>query len=227
MDMESREKIKNEIFSLKKEADDELHKQNYDIAINKYKDSILKIKELGTNKDDITEEEKTSFTNEIMIPANLNISYIYLKKNDWKNVILHSTKVLQANQNNTKAKYRRCISYINLGELNKAKEDLDELKNNLGSNTELKMLEEKYSEKEKQLNENEGKIYKKMFKNLRKINHDIEYDQKSSFGKKIDDISTGIWTVWDKFKNVFCFCCRRKVIKKIIKINYPKFNLFI
>ena len=143
MDMESREKIKNEIFSLKKEADDELHKQNYDIAINKYKDSILKIKELGTNKDDITEEEKTSFTNEIMIPANLNISYIYLKKNDWKNVILHSTKVLQANQNNTKAKYRRCISYINLGELNKAKEDLDELKNNLGSNTELKMLEEK------------------------------------------------------------------------------------
>ena len=205
MDMESREKIKNEIFSLKKEADDELHKQNYDIAINKYKDSILKIKELGTNKDDITEEEKTSFTNEIMIPANLNISYIYLKKNDWKNVILHSTKVLQANQNNTKAKYRRCISYINLGELNKAKEDLDELKNNLGSNTELKMLEEKYSEKEKQLNENEGKIYKKMFKNLRKINHDIEYDQKSNFGKKIDDISTGIWTIWDKFKNVFCF----------------------
>ena len=71
--------LSNEIFSLKKEADDELHKQNYDIAINKYKDSILKIKELGTNKDDITEEEKTSFTNEIMIPANLNISYIYLK----------------------------------------------------------------------------------------------------------------------------------------------------
>ena len=217
MDMESREKIKNEIFSLKKEADDELHKQNYDIAINKYKDSILKIKELGTNKDDITEEEKTSFTNEIMIPANLNISYIYLKRNDWKNVILHSTKVLQANQNNTKAKYRRCISYINLGELNKAKEDLDELKNNLGSNTELKMLEEKYSEKEKQLNENEGKIYKKMFKNLRKINHDIEYDQKSNFGKKIDDISTGIWNIWDKFKNVFCFCCRRKGHKKNYK----------
>ena len=210
-----REEIKKEIYSLKKEADEELHKQNYDIAITKYKDSILKIKELGTNKGDISDDEKKTFMDEIMIPINLNISYIYLKKNDWKNVILHTTKVLKINPDNTKAKYRRCIANIKLNELNKAKEDLDDLKNNLNGNSEFKMLEDMYFEKEKEMNKNEGKIYKKMFKNLSKINHDIEYEQKSNFGKKIDDISNSIWYIWNKSKNIFCFCCRKKSSNKI------------
>ena len=184
----SKEELKKEIFSIKKEADEELNKKNYDKAISQYNDIIFKIKELEINKVNFSDEEKNSFTNELIIPSNLNLSFIYFKKNDWKNVITHSTNVLNINPNNTKAKYRRCIANINLSELYKAKEDLNDLKNKLGNNTELKILQQMYIDKEKQVNENEGKRYKKMFKNLSKINHDIEYEKKSNFGKKIDDI---------------------------------------
>ena len=213
----SKEELKKEIFSIKKEADEELNKKNYDKAISQYNDIIFKIKELEINKVNFSDEEKNSFTNELIIPSNLNLSFIYFKKNEWKYVILHSTNVLNINQNNIKAKYRRCIANLNLNELDKAKEDLNDLKNKIGNNTELKILQQMYIDKEKQVNENEGKRYKKMFKNLSKINHDIEYEKKSNFGKKIDDISTGISSIWDNIKYIICFCCKKKTNSKKYK----------
>ena len=213
----SKEEILKELFSTKKEADEELNQKNYDKAISLYDDIIFKIKDLENNKVIFSEEERNSFTNELIIPSNLNLSFIYFKKNDWKNVITHSTNVLNINPNNTKAKYRRCIANINLSELYKAKEDLNDLKNKLGNNTELKILQQMYIDKEKQVNENEGKRYKKMFKNLSKINHDIEYEKKSNFGKKIDDISTGISSIWDNIKYIICFCCKKKTNSKKYK----------
>ena len=101
----SKEELKKEIFSIKKEADEELNKKNYDKAISQYNDIIFKIKELEINKVNFSDEEKNSFTNELIIPSNLNLSFIYFKKNDWKNVITHSTNVLNINPNNTKAMF--------------------------------------------------------------------------------------------------------------------------
>ena len=213
----SKEELKKELFSSKKEADEELNKKNYDKSISLYDDIIFKIKDLENNKVIFSEEERNSFTNELIIPSNLNLSFIYFKKNEWKYVIIHSTNVLNISPNNIKAKYRRCIAYINLNELDKAKEDLNDLKNKIGNNTELKILQQMYTDKEKQVKENEGKRYKKMFKNLRKINHDIEYEKKSNFGKKIDDISTGFWSIWDNIKYIICFCCKKKSNNKIYK----------
>ena len=206
----SKEKLKEELYSIKKEADEDLNKQNYEEAILKYKDILAKITELKINNVNFSEEENNSFKNDLIIASNLNLSFIYLKKTDWKNVINHTTNVLNINSDNTKAKYRRCIAYINLNDLFKAKDDLKDLKYKLGNNTELKILGQMFSDKEKEVDEKEGKRYKKMFKNLSKINHDIEYEKKSNIGKTIDDISTGIWSTWDRIKYIFCFCCKKK-----------------
>ena len=51
------------------------------------------------------------------MPCNSKLSFCYMKKEDWKNVIYYCNKVIELEGNCEKALYRRCHAYIKLNEV--------------------------------------------------------------------------------------------------------------
>lgn len=51
------------------------------------------------------------------IPCNLNLAQCYIKLKEYKSAISHTSKVLEIEQDNVKALYRRGISYMALQEV--------------------------------------------------------------------------------------------------------------
>lgn len=199
--------LKKEAYELKAVADEDLKQSNYEHAITSYTDAIRKVKTLrGEYKLD--QDSLNVLINEIVVPSNLNMSYIDIKLTNWSDAINHCSKVLFADKENTKALYRRCLAYINKENFEEAEKDLKDLQQKLPNSTELKLLVQNFEKKRKEVFTREGKKYKKMFNGLREINKSIEYENKSYIGKKIDDVYQYISL---KLKNVKdCICCRRK-----------------
>lgn len=200
-------KLKEEIETLiqqskelKKIADEELKSENYETASKKYTEAIVNIKKIRA-KQILTENELNTLIKELVVPSNLNLSLIDLKLNDWDNLINHSSKVLYVDKTNKKAKYRRCVGYINKQDFEKAQTDFEELKQQIGNSTEIKILEDMLINKKKSSGD---EFYKKMSKQLHKANNTINYENKSALGKKIEDIKTFLYT------KVLCCCFRKK-----------------
>lgn len=83
---------------------------------------------------------------ELRLSAFNNMSMVYLKQNNYKKAIEHSTKAIKCSHYNFKARLRRARSYRHLKEIKKAKNDLEFLqkygyKYDLQIINELKLLE--------------------------------------------------------------------------------------
>jgi len=61
---------------------------------------------------------------DIELPVCLNLGLCYLKLGKYHHAINYCSQVLEKDEDNDKALYRRGLSYLNVGELNKAKHDL-------------------------------------------------------------------------------------------------------
>lgn len=61
---------------------------------------------------------------DIEIPVCLNLGLCYLKLGKYHHAINYCSQVLDKDDQNDKALYRRGVSYMNVGELNKARDDL-------------------------------------------------------------------------------------------------------
>lgn len=205
---------KAKAYELKKEADEDLKQTNYEEAIKNYTEAIKKIK-LLRNEYKVDQSVLEVLIREIVVPSNLNLSYIDIKLTNWSDAINHCSKVLFADKDNTKALYRRCLAYINKKDFDEAEKDLKELHNKLPNTTELKLLVQNFEDSKKEFYAKEGKKYKKMFNGLREINKTIEYENKSYIGKKIDDCYSYISNKLRDVKN--CLCCRRKKSNNINK----------
>ena len=208
------EDCKAKAYELKKEADEDLKQTNYDEAIKNYTEAIKKIKALR-NEYKLEQASLDVLIREIVVPSNLNLSYIDIKLTNWSDAINHCSKVLFADKDNTKALYRRCLAYINKKNFDEAEKDLKELHTKLPNTTELKLLVQNFEDSKKEFYAKEGKKYKRMFNGLREINKTIEYENKSYIGKKIDDCYSYISNKLSGIKN--CLCCRRKKIHNINK----------
>ena len=95
-----------------------------------------------------------------------------MKKNDDKNVIYYTTKILELKPDSVKAHYRRCLSYINIGnvfkqlmnQMTQAKEDLEKLELLIPNTEELKLVYQRYNDCFSKQNIEEKKVFKKMAK---------------------------------------------------------------
>ena len=101
----------------KRQGDNFLKDKNYHEALHHYKSAIVALKivfddeELNLAND---EEKATALINEVGIPSHLNSALCYLNLEDFVNVVFYCTKVLELDQDNVKALYRRCKANIKL-----------------------------------------------------------------------------------------------------------------
>jgi len=196
-----------ELKNLKEEGDKLLKEKNYQSAHKAYTQAVINFKVLRDNNS-LTEEEKTELTKQILIPCNLNMSFIDLKNKDWNELIRHTNKVLHVDKSNVKAKYRRCYAYIKIGKFEKADEDLQDLEEIIGGKDELEELEKMYEKNKKKADGNDDELLKKMGKKLK--NSNFSNNNKDNLNKK------GFFNqLWNHFKLIFCCGICFKKNKKI------------
>ena len=152
--------------SLKKTGDEELKSQKYDEALKSYTKAVITVKHLVKEKL-IDEDLAINLKKEILIPSNLNMSFIDIKKKDWDNAIRHCNKVLFVEKNHVKALYRRCTAYVYKGNFKKADEDLFELEDLIGGTKELEQLEQLFEENKRKADGNNGEFLKKMAQKIK------------------------------------------------------------
>lgn len=194
-------------YSKKQEADKLIKENKLTEAYQLYQDSSKLISDLN-KKQSISSSSK--IITEIYIPANLNLSYIDLKQNNWESAIKHCTKVLRRDDKHIKARYRRCKAYIHAGLLNKADDDLFELEEKIGGTKELEELEKLYEYNKTKSEGDHGVFLKKMAKNMKGKNIFEDGPQKESLFKNINSSNHKE----SLFKRIFC-CCTKKKKKKI------------
>lgn len=171
-------------YSKKQEGDKYTKSGDIDKAYTLYTDSSKLISTLN-KKQPLASTSK--IITDIYIPANLNLSYIDIKKKNWDLAIKHCNKVLKRDNKNLKAQYRRCKAYIHAGQLKKADEELFDLEEPLGGTPELEELEELYALNHKKSEGFEGAFLKKMAKNIKGKNI---YDKNKSVFDKLEKQET-------------------------------------
>lgn len=147
----------------KQKGDKFLKENNLDEALKAYSKAIMALKVLFQDKS-LDQEMMEKYVREAGIPSNLNLSFIYIKQKQWSTVIACCNKVLEVENNNTKALYRRCLAFINTNNFEKADKDLEILEDLIGGTNELEILEKMFEDKKKEVKNSEDQIYKRMFK---------------------------------------------------------------
>lgn len=85
------------------------------------------MKMLFENENNIIADHETAikYIKEIEIPVCLNLSLSYLKIDQHHYSIKYATQVLDKEEDNQKALYRRGRAYMMIGEFNRSKDDLN------------------------------------------------------------------------------------------------------
>ncbi len=170
---------------LKNESDEYLKNNQLSKASNTYTKAVLNVKYLIDEKL-INKKLKEELEKEILIPSNLNLSYIDIQNKNWEECIRHSLKVLLFDKNNFKARYRKCFSHIKQKNIEKANEDFNILKEQNKDSLELKELEELFENNKKDYNGNinsKNKIIKKI-SNFNKIINKPDFNLNKNIEKK-------------------------------------------
>ncbi len=170
---------------LKYESDEYLKNNQLSKASNTYTKAVLNVKYLIDEKL-INKKLKEELEKEILIPSNLNLSYIDIQNKNWEECIRHSLKVLLFDKNNFKARYRKCFSHIKQKNIEKANEDFNILKEQNKDSLELKELEELFENNKKDYNGNinsKNKIIKKI-SNFNKIINKPDFNLNKNIEKK-------------------------------------------
>lgn len=99
---------------------------DFDRAIMHYNKSLFALKMIFESDQGLIQDQETAikFIKEIEIPVALNLGLCYLKTEQYHYAIKYCTQVLEKDDENDKALYRRGMAYLGIGELNKAKQDL-------------------------------------------------------------------------------------------------------
>lgn len=102
-------------------------RKDFENAVMHYNKALFAMKMLFENEDNIIPDQETAvkYIREIEIPVCLNLSLSYLKVEQYHYSIKYASQVLDKEDNNAKALYRRGQAYMYLGENNKAKQDFN------------------------------------------------------------------------------------------------------
>lgn len=193
-------------YTLKQSGDDLIKANKLDDALKEYTKAVLAAKHL-IKENEVPPSLMLKLKSDVLVLANLNMSYIDLKKNDYTNAVRHCNKVLFVDKSHVKARYRRCKAYIHLGEFKKADEDLFELEDVIGGSNELEELEEEYESNKRRAEGKDNEFYKRMAKNFKKESDMKDRkDPTTVKGKKVGAVNV----FFSRVKKIFCCCCKKK-----------------
>uniref|UniRef100_A0A7S2AW00 peptidylprolyl isomerase n=2 Tax=Octactis speculum TaxID=3111310 RepID=A0A7S2AW00_9STRA len=115
-EMSSDEKIEA-AKTLKEAGTAEFKKKSWALAASKYADAAAMV-------DDMLEGEDNAAALELYVSCLGNASQCYINMSDWGGAASNSTNVLEKNEDNVKALYRRGLARLRMGMLDEAKADL-------------------------------------------------------------------------------------------------------
>ncbi|XP_064418029.1 peptidyl-prolyl cis-trans isomerase D isoform X2 [Latimeria chalumnae] len=134
--------------------------QNWQMAEKKYAKAL---RYLESCKDEVEDENLLKKLEPVALSCILNSAACKLKLADWQGAIFHCDEVLEINQSNTKALYRRAQGWQGVKEYDKALADLkkahDIAPEDKAINAEILRVKQKVKEQK----EKEKKAYAKMF----------------------------------------------------------------
>jgi len=137
--------------------------QDYSKAKRKYNKAIKYLEEYANQVDEVTEEVEEELGKALTLPILLNIAMVSLKLEDWDEVIENCNNVLDQDEANVKAYFRR-------GQANRGLKDLDGAKADLSKALELaptdKGIQRELAAVKKEMDAykaKEKKAYAKMF----------------------------------------------------------------
>ena len=163
MDKPTKEKIEAG-QRLKVQGDDLLKQQKYDEAINLYEKGLLQL--FYTFSDDKEEDEMVDKIKEGM---NLNCSFCKIKQEKYEEATQYLNEATRVNKENLKTLYRMGFCHFKLEKFNDAKNDInkaiDIIKNKGGDKSSFEQLLIDIKNKEKELENNQDVLLKKMIKN--------------------------------------------------------------
>lgn len=158
MDKPVKDKLEASLI-FKREGDDYLKQKNYEEAINSYEKGLLQL--FYTFSDDPKEEEESD---RIKASINMNCSFCLINQNKYDDALGYLNEALRIDKNNMKALYRTAYCYYQLEKYDDSKEyikrGLDIEKDNILFINLYKDIERKEKENE----EAQNNLYKKLIK---------------------------------------------------------------
>jgi tetratricopeptide (TPR) repeat protein len=138
---------------------------NYQEASKCYSKALLAINYLFKEGKLPSQESAEKMVKEIQIPCLLNLALCYLKlKICHENVVIHCSDALKIEPNSIKGLYRRSMAYLQLGQLDEAKNDLQKAIKLEPNNLSLREGWEEYKRRKQEYKEKERKRAQTMFK---------------------------------------------------------------
>lgn len=105
-----------------------VQQQDYQLALKFYSKALFGLKMIfdGDKAAFInSRQDAVKYIAEIEIPCCLNLAHCYLKTENWHHAIKYATQVLENDADNVKALYRRGVAYTKIGEIERARDDLE------------------------------------------------------------------------------------------------------
>ena len=149
---------------LKAQGDDLLKQQKYDEAINIYEKGLLQL--FYTFSDDKEEDE---IIDKIKEGMNLNCSFCKIKQEKYEEATQYLNEAMRVNKENLKTLYRMGFCHFKLEKFEDAKSDIDKalnlIKTKGGDRSSFDQLLKDIKNKEKELEDNQDVLLKRMVKN--------------------------------------------------------------
>ena len=102
----------------------------FEDAVKHYNKGLLGLKMLFSMEDDPaikTEEQAIKLIKEVEILTCINLAHVYIKLEQYHYAIKYASQALEKDPENTKALFRKGIAYTKVGELERAKQCLDDV----------------------------------------------------------------------------------------------------
>ncbi|KAG2205996.1 hypothetical protein INT47_005314 [Mucor saturninus] len=138
-------------------------KQDYKGALTNYYNALLYLKAVGGQK--LKDQYKVSGDEQLVMIYN-NMSAVFAKQERWDRVLFYAKKANELDSQNTKSKFRMGQAYLQLEDIEKAKELLEEV---LALNPEDALVKkelQKVSIAIRQMDDKEKLIYRAMMTKL-------------------------------------------------------------
>lgn len=186
---------------------------NYQEASKCYSKALLAINYLFKEGKVPSEELAEKIVKEIQIPCLLNLALCYLKlKFCYENVVIHCSDALKIEPNSIKGLYRRSMAYLQLGQLDEAKSDLQQAIKLEPNNLSLREGWEEYKRKKQEYKEKERKVAKTIFKFQSEIKETPQaIEANETIGANEATETPPRQSTWLNIIRGLLNCCRRRV----------------
>jgi FK506-binding protein 4/5 len=102
----------------------------------------------------------------LQLTTRLNLSTCFAKLGNATKALENAQQALAIDSTNTKALFRRGQAYLALGDIDRAREDLEKVKEKLPNDSSVKAEMEKLRKKTQEQQKKEKKLFSKMFEKM-------------------------------------------------------------